>query len=161
MESNVMIITKKSISRRTVLKGLGTAVALPFLDAMMPAMTVLGRSAAKPVQRFTSVYLPNGVIPGKWLPATEGAGFEFSPTLKPLEPFRDQLLVISGLDSVPPPPPGERQYNNHADASTRFLTDTTPSHILRAGVSVDQVLAKKWGEETSLASLELALESID
>jgi hypothetical protein len=161
MESNVMIITKKSISRRTVLKGLGTAVALPFLDAMMPAMTVLGRSPAKPVTRFTSVYLPNGVIPGKWVPATEGANFEFSPTLKPLEPFRDQVLVISGLDSLPPPPPGERQYNNHADASTRFLTDTTPSHVLRAGVSVDQVLAKAWSKETSLPSIELALESVD
>jgi hypothetical protein len=78
-----------------------------------------------------------------------------------LEPFRDQLIVLSGLDSVPPPPPGERQYNNHADASTRFLTDTTPSHILRAGPSVDQRLAKVYGEETSLSSLELATESVD
>ena len=72
----------------------------------------------------------------------KASAFEFSPTLKPLEPFRDRLLVISGLDSVPPPPPGERQYNNHADASTRFLTDVTPSRTLRAGVSIDQILAK-------------------
>jgi len=156
-----MIITKKAISRRTVLKGLGATLALPFLDAMMPASTAIARSAAKAPTRFGAIYVPNGVIPGKWFPTAEGTDFEYSPSLQPLLPFRDRILVLSGLDSVPPPPPGERQYNNHADASTRFLTDTTPSHILRAGVSVDQVLAKKWGAETSLPSLELALESVD
>src|SRR5262245_7587486 len=155
-----MIITKKAISRRTVLKGLGATIALPFLDAMMPASTAIAK-AAKPPVRFGAIYVPNGVIPGKWFPTAEGAEFEYSPSLQPLAPYRDRILVLSGLDSVPPPPPGERQYNNHADASTRFLTDTTPSHILRAGVSVDQVLAKKWGAETSLPSLELALESVD
>ena len=156
-----MIITKKAISRRTVLKGLGATIALPFLDAMIPASTAIARSAAKSPTRFGAIYVPNGVIPGKWFPTAEGTDFEYSPTLQPLLPYRDRILVLSGLDSVPPPPPGERQYNNHADASTRFLTDTTPSHILRAGVSVDQVLAKKWGAETSLPSLELALESVD
>jgi len=156
-----MIITKKAISRRTVLKGLGATLALPFLDAMMPASTAIARSAAKAPTRFGAIYVPNGVIPGKWFPTAEGTDFEYSPSLQPLSPFRDRILILSGLDSVPPPPPGERQYNNHADASTRFLTDTTPSHILRAGVSVDQVLAKKWGAETSLPSLELALESVD
>jgi hypothetical protein len=156
-----MIITKKAISRRTMLKGLGATVALPLLDAMIPASTALARTAAKPAARFGAIYIPNGVIPGKWFPTSEGAGFEFSPSLQPLEPFREHLLVLSGLDSVPPPPPGERQYNNHADASTRFLTDTTPSHILRAGPSVDQILAKAWSEETALPSLEIALESVD
>ena len=156
-----MIITKKAISRRTVLKGLGATIALPFLDAMMPASTAIARSAAKPPTRFGAIYVPNGVIPGKWFPTAEGADFEYSPTLQPLAPYRDRILVLSGLDSVPPPPPGERQYNNHADASTRFLTDTTPSHVLKAGISVDQMLAKKWGAETSLPSLELALESVD
>ncbi len=151
-----MIITKKGLSRRTMLKGLGAAIALPLLDAMIPAF-----AAPRTVKRFGAIYVPNGVIPGKWFPATEGAGFEFSPTLQPLEPYRDQILVLSGLDSVPPAPPGERQYNNHADASTRFLTDTTPSHVLRAGVSIDQVLAKQWGQDTSLPSLEIALESVD
>ncbi len=156
-----MIITKRSISRRTVLKGLGTTLALPFLDAMMPALTAYGKSAAKAPTRFGAIYIPNGVIPGKFFPEATGANFEFSPTLQPLEPFRDHVTVVSGFDSVPPPPPGERQYNNHADASTRFLTDTTPSHILRAGVSVDQVLAHAWADETSLPSIELALESVD
>src|SRR4029453_4902031 len=156
-----MMITKKALSRRTVLKALGATVPLPLLDAMVPALTALGQTEARPPLRFGAVYVPNGVIPGRWFPSAEGAAFEFTPTLEPLAPFRDRLLVVSGLDSVPPPPPGERQYNNHADASTRFLTDTTPSHILRAGVSVDQLLAKKWGAETSLPSLELALESVD
>jgi len=156
-----MIIGKKALSRRTVLKALGATVPLPFLDAMVPALTALGQTAARPPLRFGAVYVPNGVIPGKWFPAAEGSAFEFSPTLAPLEPFRDRLLVVSGLDSVPPPPPGERQYNNHADASTRFLTDVTPSRNLRAGVSVDQIAAKVLSQDSSLPSLELALESVD
>jgi hypothetical protein len=156
-----MIVTKKALSRRTVLKTLGATIPLPLLDAMVPALTALGQTAAAPRLRFGAVYVPNGVIPAQWFPATEGAGFAFSPTLAPLEAYRDQLLVISGLDSVPPPPPGERQYNNHADASTRFLTDVTPSRNLRAGVSIDQLAAKVLSADTSLPSLELALESVD
>lgn len=156
-----MIITKKALSRRTALKAIGAALPLPFLDAMVPALTALEQTAAKPRLRFQAVYTPNGVIPGQWFPATTGAEFAFSPSLSPLEPFRRQLLVLSGLDSVPPPPPGERQYNNHADASTRFLTDVTPSRSLRAGVSIDQLAAKVLSRDTVLPSLELALESVD
>src|SRR4029453_8048489 len=110
---------------------------------------------------FGAVYGPNGVIPGQWFPTAEGSAFELSPSLNPLEKFRDQILVTSGLDSGPPPPPGERQYNNHADASTRFLTDVTPSRTLRARVSIDPILAKQLGHDTVLPSLELALESVD
>ena len=156
-----MMITKRALSRRTVLRSLGAAMPLPFLDSMVPALTALHQTAAQPRMRFGAVYVPNGVIPGQWFPTTEGAAFEFSPSLKPLERFRDRLMVVSGLDSVPPPPPGERQYNNHADASTRFLTDVTPSRSLRAGVSIDQILAKQIGQDTALPSLELALESVD
>lgn len=156
-----MIITKKALSRRTALKALGVALPLPFLDAMVPALTALEQSAAKPRLRFQAVYTPNGVIPGQWFPTATGADFEFSPSLKPLEAFRKDVLVLSGLDSVPPPPPGERQYNNHADASTRFLTDVTPSRSLRAGVSIDQLAAKVLSKDTVLPSLELALESVD
>lgn len=156
-----MIITKKALSRRTALKALGVALPMPFLDAMVPALTALEQSAAKPRLRFQAVYTPNGVIPGQWFPTATGADFEFSPSLMPLEPFRKELLVLSGLDSVPPPPPGERQYNNHADASTRFLTDVTPSRSLRAGVSIDQLAAKVLSKDTVLPSLELALESVD
>ena len=156
-----MMITKKALSRRTVLRSLGAAIPLPFLDAMVPALTALQRTPAQPRLRFGAVYVPNGVIPGQWFPTAEGTAFEMPPSLKPLERFRDRLLVVSGLDSVPPPPPGERQYNNHADASTRFLTDVTPSRSLRAGVSIDQILAKHVGQDTALPSLELALESVD
>lgn len=156
-----MVITRKALSRRTVLRGLGAAVSLPLLDAMVPSLTALQRTPAQPPLRFGAVYVPNGVIPGQWFPATDGKAFEFSPSLKPLEKFRDQLLVVSGLDSVPPPPPGERQYNNHADASTRFLTDVTPSRTLRAGISIDQILAKQIGRDTALPSIELSLESVD
>lgn len=156
-----MMITKRALSRRTVLKTLGATIPLPLLDAMVPALTALRHTAATPKLRFGAVYVPNGVIPGQWFPEAEGTGFEFSPTLKPIEAFRDRLLVLSGLDSVPPPPPGERQYNNHADASTRFLTNTTPSRHLRAGVSIDQLAARVLSEDTTLPSLELALESVD
>jgi hypothetical protein len=156
-----MMIAKRSLSRRTVLKALGASVPLPLLDAMVPAMTALRHTAATPKLRFGAVYVPNGVIPAQWFPTAEGAGFEFSPSLRPLEAFREHLVVLSGLDSVPPPPPGERQYNNHADASTRFLTNTTPSRTLRAGVSIDQIAAKVLSADTTLPSLELALESVD
>jgi hypothetical protein len=156
-----MMITKRALSRRTVLRSLGAALPLPFLDAMVPPLTALQRTAAQPRLRFGAVYVPNGVIPGQWFPSAEGHAFEFSPSLKPLERFRDRVMVVSGLDSVPPPPPGERQYNNHADASTRFLTDVTPSRTLRAGVSIDQILAKHVGQDTALPSMELALESVD
>jgi hypothetical protein len=156
-----MVISKRVLSRRTVLRSLGAVVPLPFLDAMVPALTAWQRTPANAPLRFGAVYVPNGVIPGQWFPAAEGPAFEFSPSLKPLEKFREHLLVLSGLDSVPPPPPGERQYNNHADASTRFLTDVTPSRSVRAGVSVDQILAKEIGQDTALPSMELALESVD
>ena len=156
-----MMITKRALSRRTVLRTLGATIPLPLLDAMVPALTALRQTAAQPKMRFGAVYVPNGVIPAQWFPTTEGAGFAFSPTLEPIAAFRDRLLVVSGLDSVPPPPPGERQYNNHADASTRFLTNTTPSRHLRAGVSIDQLAARVLSDDTTLPSLELALESVD
>jgi len=156
-----MMITRKALSRRTVLRGLGAAVSLPLLDAMVPSLTALQLTPAQPRLRFGAVYVPNGVIPGQWFPTAEGSAFEFSPSLKPLERFRDHILVTSGLDSVPPPPPGERQYNNHADASTRFLTDVTPSRTLRAGVSIDQILAKHVGQDTALPSMEMTLEPVD
>jgi len=156
-----MMITKKALSRRTVLRGLGAAVSLPLLDAMVPSLTALQLTPAQPRMRFGAVYVPNGVIPGQWFPTAEGSAFEMSPSLTPLEKFRDRILVTSGLDSVPPPPPGERQYNNHADASTRFLTDVTPSRTLRAGISIDQILAKHIGQDTALPSMEMTLEPVD
>ena len=94
-----MMITKKALSRRTVLRGVGATLALPLLDSMVPAFTPLVKTAAKPTLRFGVAYLPNGVNFSGWLPKSEGRGFEFSPTLKPIERFRDQLVIVSGLDN--------------------------------------------------------------
>ena len=92
-----MFITKKSLPRRTFVRGTGAALALPLLDAMVPALTVQRLTAAAPVTRFGFMYVPHGMIMDKWIPATEGADFEFTPILKPLEPFRNQLTVVGNL----------------------------------------------------------------
>src|SRR5438132_14295390 len=111
-----MIITKKFISRRTMLRGLGSMLALPMLDAMAPALSAQSKSAAKPLHRFGVMYIPNGMIMNKWTPALDGTAFELSPTLSALAPYRDQLLVLSNLACVPTP---GRPGGAHAKASTR------------------------------------------
>ena len=107
-----MIITKKAIPRRTLLRGIGAALALPTLDAMIPA---LASTSGKPIKRLGIVYVPNGMRMDHWTPSTVGSGFEFPSILKPMEPFRDQLQILSGLWGVDGEGP-------HARASTRFLT---------------------------------------
>lgn len=153
-----MIITKKAISRRTVLRGVGTALALPMLDSMIPALT----ASPRPVARFGAVYVPNGINMLDWTPADDTV-LELSPTLKPLDPFRDRLLVLTGLNSTPPPERAAALVGNHSRASTRFLTDIQPKPTLgsdlEAGISMDQIAARQVGERTSLASLELGIDS--
>jgi len=154
-----MFISKKAISRRTVLRGMGAAIALPLLDSMVPALTAVAKAAGRPVQRFGVVYVPNGMIMQNYLPRGEGAGYELSPTLAPLAKFRDQFMVLSGLNSSPTP---DRPGGPHAKATTRFLTDVSPPTSetwLDAGISMDQILANETGQQTQLASLELAVES--
>ena len=156
-----MIALRKSIPRRTVLRGLGASLALPLLDGMVPALTAQTKTAAAPVHRFGVVYVPNGMVMENYLPATEGASFELTPTLQALAPFRSQTLVLSGLDCVPSP---GRPGGAHAKASTRYLTDISPPTSetwLDAGISVDQILANELGAQTQLASLELAIENSD
>ena len=151
-----MMITKKSLPRRTVLRGIGTTLALPLLDAMVPALSVMAKTAANPVRRFGVVYVPNGIAMEYWTPVSEGAGFELTPILQPLAPFRDQLLVFSGLHG---------HWNaTHAGACTSFLTGAagqTGEVDIRIdeGMSMDQIVAKEFGRHTQLASLELALDS--
>jgi len=158
-----MIISKKALSRRTVLRGLGATLALPLLDSMVPAFTAVARTAAAPTNRFGVMYVPNGMIMQNWSPIGEGSNFEFNSTMMPLAPFRSHLVVVSGLNCNPPEGVGAGN-GVHARASTRFLTDIypkiTPSGgAVQAGVSMDQVLAKELGRYTQLASLELAIES--
>ena len=160
-----MIVTKKALSRRTVLRGIGATVALPLLDGMVPAFAAVRNTAAAPVPRLGVVYIPNGMFMQNWTRDGEGAAFEFSPILKPLEPFREQLLVMSGLSSTPPPDNAGVESGVHARASTRFLTHVVPRRALdstiEAGMSMDQHAARLLGEQTQLASLELALEPRD
>ncbi len=153
-----MMISRKALPRRTVLRGIGTTLALPLLDGMVPALTALSRTAARPVQRLGVVYVPNGIVMEQWTPAAAGAGFEMTPTLQPLTPFRERLLVVSGLSNKGPD-------NVHETGATGFLTGVPPRRTqgseLGAGVSVDQVVAAETARHTQLASLELALESGD
>jgi hypothetical protein len=154
-----MLITKNVIPRRAMLRGLGATLALPLLDAMVPPLTALQRTPAKPISRFGVMYVPNGMVMEQWTPVAEGASFELTPTLAPLAPFRDDLIVISNLACVPTP---GRPGGAHAKASTRFLTDISPPTSetwLDAGISMDQIAAREMGASTQLASLELAVES--
>ena len=149
-----MFITKMALPRRTFLRGMGATVALPLLDAMVPALTATARTAANPRLRFGAVYVPHGVITSHWTPATTGADFAFQPIMKPLEPFRDVLTVVSRLDR-----PGG---NNHAVAcaawTTAAVAKPTEAEDVRAGISIDQAVAKYLGQETPFPSLEVATE---
>jgi len=147
-------VTARSLPRRTVLRGLGATMALPFLEAMLPAFSARGRAAAKPVHRFQTFYVPNGMAMPYWSPKGEGSAFELSPILEPLAPFRSQMLVLSGIKS---------NWNYiHAGASGSFLTGTTRGGRTEveiiADVSMDQLLARQFARETQVASLELAID---
>src|SRR5437762_8115212 len=155
-----MIVTKKAISRRAVLRGLGTVVALPLLDAMVPALTAAANTPAKPVRRLAVIYHPNGVIYDKWLPKGAGADFEFSPTLAGLAPFRDQLVVITGLYSDQAEALGDGG-GDHSRASGTYLTGVhvrKSDSVVENGMSMDQIAAKAFERETQLSSLQLTMD---
>ena len=153
---DLTIATGKAISRRTVLRGFGAALALPYLDAMAPAFSAFGRrGAAEPVHRFQTVYVPNGMAMPYWTPSGFDRDFEITPILEPLAPFRDRMLVLSGLKA---------NWNiAHAGASGSFLTGITQGGRneieIVADVSVDQLMAREMGSETQLASLELSMDA--
>jgi hypothetical protein len=154
----MMMVTKKSLPRRTFLRGMGVTLALPLLDAMTPAMST---TSAKPIVRLGFVYVPNGMILTKWAPLTKGANFEFGPTMKPLEPFRERLLAFSGLAQVQGRALGDGA-GDHARAGATFLTGAHPKKSevnLQAGISADQIAARELGKHTQFASLELGIES--
>ena len=155
-------ITKKHLSRRTLLRGVGTALALPWLDCMIPALKAAKSTAAAPAVRLAFVYVPNGIIPAAWTPAVEGSDFEFTRTMKPLEPFREHLTVISGLAQVNGRALGDGA-GDHARAGATWLTGVHPKKTegvgIHAGISVDQIAAKEFGKSTQFASLEIGLDS--
>jgi hypothetical protein len=158
-----MFITRKHLSRRTFLRGVGATVALPLLDSMVAAQTPLGRTAAAGKSRFVAIYVPHGATMDKWTPAGEGRGFVFSEILKPLEPFRDRLNIVSGLAHPYVAGSGGADVSagaNHTRAAAVFLTGAVPERGAQAhlGKSADQAIAEHIGQETPLPSLELSIE---
>jgi len=152
-----MFITKKHLARRTFLRGVGVSLALPLLDSMLPAQTPLAKTAAKPSPRIGFVYVPHGAVMDKWTPSAEGPGFEFSPILKPLEPYRDRLNIVSGF--------GHRAADTtavHSLSPTTWLSGVRPKPTqgvdAYAGITADQIAAQHLGQDTPLPSMELATE---
>ena len=162
-----MFITKMSLPRRTFLRGMGAALSLPLLDAMVPALSAMAATPASPVRRLGFVYLPNGVAMNfkgvnYWKPRGEGANFEFSPILTPLSAFRDQLVVVSGLTHHQADVLQDGANGDHSRGTSSWLTGVHPRHTegadVRNGISADQIAADAFGKETALPSLELATD---
>jgi hypothetical protein len=153
-----MYVSKKFIPRRTFLSGMGVVVGLPLLEAMVPALTALAQTAAQPKRRFGAVYFPNGAIVEQWIPDQVGAGFEFKPILKPLEAFKDQMVLVTNLTRSHP----GSQVGDHAVSAAGFLTGVWPKRTeaedVYAHTSIDQAVAQQIGQETPFPSLEVATE---
>jgi hypothetical protein len=153
-----MFVTKRFLPRRTFLQGMGVAVSLPLLDAMLPALTPILKAQARPRTRFGAIYVPNGAIMEQWIPDAVGAGFEFKPILKPLEPFKNQVVVVTNLTRSHP----GSQVGDHAVSAAGFLTGVWPKRTeaedVLANTTIDQVVAKAIGQDTPFPSLEVATE---
>jgi hypothetical protein len=156
-----MIVHKKAVARRTFLRGAGAALSLPFLDSMVPAFA---SEAGRPI-RMAFIEVPNGIMMDRWTPATEGKGFATTPVLEPVAGFRDNMLILSGLDQNESEAWPTDVGGDHPRACTAWLTGThaymTSGADLKAGISVDQVAAREFGKYTQLASLEVGLESAE
>jgi hypothetical protein len=157
----VAILTKKRISRRAVLRGAGASIALPLLDAMIPAGVALAQTVVKPRARMGFFYFPHGAFTGKWTdinswtPAGEGRNFEISQVLQPLEPFRDRMTVVSGLRNRGQE---DKAGGVHKSSEQAWLKGVEVRDGPNAGMSIDQIAAREIGHDTSFASLELATE---
>jgi hypothetical protein len=155
-----MIVTRQAIPRRTLLRGIGATIALPLLDAMVPALTAVAQSPARPVRRFGVIYHPNGVIYENWLPKGVGREFELSPVLAPLAPFRDRLIVVTGLSSHQAEALGDGG-GDHSRASGTYLTGVhvrKSDSVVENGISMDQIAAKAFERDTQLSSLQLTVD---
>ena len=150
-------ISRKALSRRMLLRGAGIAVGLPFLDAMRPALAA-GKSSAQAL-RLAVVYVPNGIIMKDWLPEQTGSTFAFPRILKPLEPFREDITLVSGLSNLVA---WQSKGGGHAKASGSFLSAAIPKYTagadVHAGTTFDQVAAKHWSEINRVPSLQLGCE---
>ena len=157
-----MFISKMALPRRTFLRGVGVTLALPLLDAMVPAFSVVAKTAARPVKRLGFVYTPNGATMSAWTPVGEGPALtDLSPTLSPLLPFRDQVVVPTGLSQKLAESMGDGN-GEHSRGQTVWLSGVHPKRTegadVQAGVTVDQIAARVLGKDTPLLSIEMALE---
>jgi hypothetical protein len=154
-------ITKKHLSRRTLLRGLGVSVSLPLLDSMLPAQTPLARAAAAPKTRLSCIYVPHGATMDKWTPAAEGSGFQFTESLMPLEKLRDRVSVVSNLAHPAAAGVNSDAGADHARSAAVFLSGAHPEReSVHVGPTVDQIAAQKIGQDTPLPSLELSIEDV-
>jgi Protein of unknown function (DUF1552) len=157
------LITKKHLPRRTFLRGLGVTLSLPLLDSMIPAQTPLARTAASPQIRLGLCFIPHGAVINNWTPVGDGTDFDLSRTLTPLQPFKNQLVVISNLahHNAAPAGPGDNG-GDHTRSPAVYLNGLHPKRTdgadIRAGTTIDQIAAQKIGQDTPLPSLELATE---
>jgi hypothetical protein len=154
-------ITKKHISRRMMLRGAGAALALPLLESMIPAQTPLSQTAAVPPTRFTGIFVPHGMAPGYWVPDKVGAGFDFTPIMKPLEALRENTVIMSGMWSQSAEPPPGATGADHWVAAAFLCADKpkkTAGADIRDGVTIDQMIAQKIGQENLMPSLQLGVE---
>ena len=162
-----MIVTKRALPRRTFLRGAGAALALPLLDAMVPALMAQSRTAARPLRRLGFVYMPNGVAMNHtgidyWTPTGQGRNFQTSQILAPLEPFRDRMVVVSGLDHNQAEAGDDGASGDHTRGTSSWLTGVYPKRTegadVRNGISADQIAAGILGRETTVPSLELGID---
>ena len=154
-----MMIFKKAIPRRTFLRGAGAALALPMLGSMVPAFAAAADKSTG--IRLMFVYGPNGRIMKNWIPATIGKGFEVTPTLQPFAPFRENMLVLSGMNVKAADPVGNEAGGNHARPCAAYLTGIHPKPGGAVGVSADQLAAQEFGKVTQVGSLEMSLDKAD
>jgi hypothetical protein len=155
-----MFVSKKHIPRRTFLRGAGVTLALPLLESMLPALTPTRLTAAAPVRRFVGIWHPHGAAPGYWSPLKEGKDFDFSFITKPLEPFRNRVVLISGLDMPEAMATTDEPGGDHARGAV-LLSGARPRRNAVSpflGVTVDQHIANKYGQDTILSSLQLGVE---
>jgi hypothetical protein len=155
-----MVITRIALPRRTFIRGMGATLALPLLDAMLPAMSAVPKAAP----RFAAIYCGNGANMNDWTPGSEGVGFAFSPILKPLEAFRDRTLVFTGLDNFPATDQGDSG-GQHPRAAPAFMSCVHPKQTegadVQAGTTIDQMIAQQICRDSKLSSLELAVDRND